>query len=317
MKLLLENWKRYIKEELRPEDYEDFPQKEEEEAEAYLGNPKSIGEFIYTAFREELEKQPDETQAQLWSDRIISDANSKIKKQFPNVKYLGHGVFRTAFTLNKNLIIKVNSSYTTDSGQMMNKDDFMLSRDPKISKIFPRVYSHDPDFNWIVMDLVYPIVTPKEFLSFFPNKNIPTSLINSKTIFYRSILQNSIKYKVFKVTGDKKLKNEVDYIYDTSIKDSLQKEIGSVLTMEEIVIGFNETETFSQVCNAIVKYGLRITEIRPNNTGYTIGEGGEKQFVILDSSIDASIKKAFGEPDLKQQAPPAQMNVGVTAPIKK
>ena len=52
MKLLLENWKRYIKEELRPEDYEDFPQKENEEAEAYLGNPKEIGDFIYNAFRE-------------------------------------------------------------------------------------------------------------------------------------------------------------------------------------------------------------------------------------------------------------------------
>ena len=110
MKLLLENWKRYIKEELRPEDYEDFPQKEDEEAEAYLGNPKSVGEFIYRAFREELEKQPDDMEAQLWSDRIVSDANSKIKKQFPNVKYLGHGVFRTAFTLNKNLIIKVNQA---------------------------------------------------------------------------------------------------------------------------------------------------------------------------------------------------------------
>ncbi len=111
MKLLLENWKKYIKEELRPEDYEDEPfpeeQSEEEKAEAYLGNPKSIGEFIYTAFREELEKQPDDTEAQLWSDRIVSDANYKIKQKFPNVKYLGHGVFRTAYTLNKNLIINI------------------------------------------------------------------------------------------------------------------------------------------------------------------------------------------------------------------
>ena len=62
MKLLLENWKRYLKEELKPEDYEDEPfpeeQSEEDKAEAYLGNPKSVGEFIYRAFREELEKQP-------------------------------------------------------------------------------------------------------------------------------------------------------------------------------------------------------------------------------------------------------------------
>lgn len=315
MKLLLENWKRYLKEELRPEDYEDFPQKENEEAEAYLGNPKSVGDFIYKAFREELEKRPDEPEAQLWSDRIVSDANSKIKKQFPNVKYLGHGVFRTAFTLNKNLIIKVNSSYTTDSGQLMNKDDFTLSRDPKTSKIFPRVYSHDPDFNWIVMDLVYPIVTAKEFCSFFPNKNIPTSLIDSKTIFYRSILQNAMKHKIAEVTGDKKMMGIVDYTYDTGIKDSLQKEIGSTLSMKEIVSGFNET--FFQVCNAIVKYNIRITEIRPNNTGYTISEGGEKQFVILDSSIDASIKKGLGEPVLNQQAAPAQINTGATAPVKK
>jgi hypothetical protein len=193
----------------------------------------------------------------------------------------------------------------------MNKDDFTLSRDPKTSKIFPRVYSHDPDFNWIVMDLVYPIVTPKEFCSFFPNKNIPTSLIDSKTIFYRSILQNSMKHKIAEVTGDKKMMGIVDYTYDTGIKDSLQKEIGSTLSMKEIVSGFNET--FFQVCNAIVKYNIRITEIRPNNTGYTISESGEKQFVILDSSIDASIKKGLGEPVLNQQAAPAQINTGATA----
>ena len=107
MKVLLENWKRYIKEEVGSDDYEDEPfpeeQSEEEKAEAYLGNPKSVGEFIYRAFRGELEKQPNDLEAQLWSDRIISDANYQIKQKFPNVKYLGHGVFRTAYTLNKNL----------------------------------------------------------------------------------------------------------------------------------------------------------------------------------------------------------------------
>ena len=317
MKLLLENWKRYIKEELRPEDYEDFPQKENEEAEAYLGNPKEIGEFIYRAFREELEKQPDDTEAQLWSDRIVSDANSKIRKQFPNVKYLGHGVFRTAFTLNKNLIIKVNTSFTTDSGQLMNKDDFTLSRDSKTSKIFPRVYSYDPNFNWIVMDKVFPIETPEEFCSFFPNKLIPSSLISSNTIFYRSILQNSIRYKVAKVAQDDETLKKVQYLHDATIKTTLEPIVGKPITVEEIVSGFDQT--FFEVCSAIEKYNIKITEVRPNNTGFTIGEGGNKQFVILDSSIDASIKKGLNEPEpkaapLKQDK---QILNAVTAPPKK
>ena len=101
MKLLLENWKRYLKEELRPEDYEDFPQKENEEAEAYLGNPKEIGEFIYRAFREELEKQPDDTEAQLWSDRIVSDANSKIRKQFLSNKENRDKISKSVLKTNK------------------------------------------------------------------------------------------------------------------------------------------------------------------------------------------------------------------------
>jgi len=317
MKLLLENWKRYIKEELKPQDYEDFPQKEEDEAEAYLGNPKSVGEFIYRAFREELEKYPDDTEAQLWSDRVTSDANYKIRQKFPNIKYLGHGVFRTAYTLNKNLIIKVNTSFTTDSGQLMNKDDFTLSRDPQTSKIFPKVYSHDPDFNWIVMDLVYPIVTPKEFLSFFPNKLIPSSLIDSKTLFYRSILQNAIRYKVAEVSRNKKMMNDVDFIYDSGIKDNLTRETGNLLTMEKIVGGFDQT--FFQVCNAVLKYNIRITEVRPNNTGFTIDQSGNKNFVLLDSSIDASIKKGLGEPEPKAAAP-KQTNPAAnekTAPINK
>lgn len=317
MKLLLENWKRYIKEELKPQDYKDFPQKEEDEAEAYLGNPKSVGEFIYRAFRAELEKQPNDLEAQLWSDRITSDTNYKIKQKFPNVKYLGHGVFRTAYTLNKNLIIKVNTSFTTDNGQLMNKDDFTLSRDPQTSKIFPKVYSHDPDFNWIVMDLVYPIVTPKEFCSFFPNKLIPSSLIDSKTLFYRSVLQNAIRYKVAEVSRNKKMMEEVDYIYDSGIKDNLERETGKLLTMKEIVSGFDQT--FFQVCNAILKYNIRITEVRQNNTGFTIDQSGNKNFVLLDSSIDASIKKGLGEPEPKaaatKQANPAANEK--TAPINR
>jgi len=317
MKLLLENWKRYIKEELKPQDYEDFPQKEEDEAEAYLGNPKSVGEFIYRAFREELEKYPDDTEAQLWSDRVTSDANYKIRQKFPNVKYLGHGVFRTAYTLNKNLIIKVNTSFTTDNGQLMNKDDFTLSRDPKTSKIFPKVYSHDPDFNWIVMDLVYPIVTPKEFCSFFPNKLVPSSLINSATIFYRSIIQNSIRYKVGKVTQDNDALNKVEYLYDSTIKPTLETILGKPTTMEEIVKEFDQT--FFDVCNAIVKYNIRITEVRPNNTGFTIDQSGNKNFVLLDSSIDASIKKGLNEPEPKAAAP-KQANPAAnikTAPINR
>ena len=316
MKLLLENWKRYLKEELRPEDYEDFPNKEDEEAEAYLGNPKSVGEYIFNEFRKELNKYPDREEAEYKADEIAGGVVYRAKSALSSdVKYIGKGVFRAAFSLNKNFIIKVASHFDTSAAQEMNRDDFNLSRDPQISKIFPRVYSHDPNFNWIVMDNVIPILMPKEFLSFFPNKNIPSSLIDSKTLFYRSILQNSLRYKVAQITGDKKMMGEVDYIYDTGIKDNLEREIGSALSMKEIINGFNQT--FFQVCNAIVKYNIRITEIRPNNTGYTISEGGEKQFVILDSSIDASIKKAFGEPDLKQQSPPAQMNVGVTAPMKK
>jgi len=300
MKLLLENWKKYIKEELRPEDYEDEPfpeeQSEEEKAEAYLGNPKSIGEFIYTAFREELEKQPDDTEAQLWSDRIVSDANSKIKKQFPNVKYLGNGVFRTAFTLNKNLIIKVNTSYTTDNGQMMNKEDFTLSRDPQTSKIFPKVYSHDPDFNWIVMDLVYPIVSPKEFYSFFPN-DIIAPILSKEPMLYRLIFHNSIRLEIARMKKNKKLFVELNDIYKTKLSAGIENHLGKKVSMDKIVSGFKPL--FLQVCNAILKHNIKIEEVRANNTGFTIDQSGNKSFVLLDSSIDASIKKALKQPEPK------------------
>ena len=316
MKLLLENWKRYIKEELRPEDYEDFPQKENEEAEAYLGNPKSVGEFIYRAFREELEKQPDDTEAQLWSDRIVSDANYKIKQKFPNVKYLGHGVFRTAFTLNKDLIIKVNTSYTTDSGQTMNKEDFTLSRDPKTSQMFPRVYSHDPDFNWIVMDLVYPIITPKEFYSFFPN-DIIAPILAKEPMLYRLIFHNSIRLGVARLKKNKKLFVELNDIYKTKLSDGIEKHLGKKVNMDKIVSGFGPL--FFQVCYAVFKHDIKITEVRNNNTGFTIDQSGNKNFVLLDSSIDASIKKGLNEPEPK--AAPTKVDKQIanakTAPIRR
>ena len=117
-------------EQVDSDEYEDEPfpeeQSEEEKAEAYLGNPKSIGEFIYRVFREELEKHPNDMEAQLWSDRIVSDANYKIKQKFPNVKYLGHGVFRTAYTLNKNFIIKLNQIRNIDTNFYHLIDIFLL-----------------------------------------------------------------------------------------------------------------------------------------------------------------------------------------------
>jgi hypothetical protein len=316
MKLLLENWKRYIKEELKSQDYEDFPQKEEDEAEAYLGNPKSVGEFIYRAFREELEKQPNDLKAQLWSNKIARDVNVKVKQKFSNVKYLGHGVFRTAYTLNKDLIIKVNTSFTTDNGQTMNKEDFTLSRDPQTSKMFPKVYSHDPDFNWIVMDLVYPILSPKEFYSFFPNKIIAPILSKDPAI-YKLIFQNSIRLDIQKRKNDDELLKEVNNIYKDQLAPKIQEYLGKEIDMDTILKGFNPL--FFQVCNAVLKHNIRITEVRDNNTGFTIDQSGNKNFVLLDSSIDASIKKGLNEPERKA-APSSQANPAAnekTAPIRR
>ena len=322
MKVLLENWKRYIKEEVGSDDYEDEPfpeeQSEEEKAEAYLGNPKSVGEFIYRAFRGELEKQPNDLEAQLWSDRIISDANYQIKQKFPNVKYLGHGVFRTAYTLNKNLIIKVNTSFTTDNGQLMNKDDFTLSRDSETSKMFPRVYSHDPDFNWIVMDLVYPIVTPKEFYSFFPN-DIIAPILAKEPMLYRLIFHNSIRLGMARIRKNNKLFAEVRKIYKEKLSDGIKKHLGKKVDMDTILDGFNPL--FLQVCYAVNKHNIKIEEVRANNTGFTIDQSGNKNFVLLDSSIDASVKKGLNEPEPKKQnAPPKQANPAAnekTAPIRR
>ena len=313
MKLLLENWKRYIKEELRPEDYEDFPQKEEDEAEAYLGNPKSVGEYIFNEFRKELDKYPNREEAEYKSDEIAGGIVYRAKSALSSdVKYIGKGVFRVAFSLNKNFVIKVASHFDTSAAQEMNRDDLKLSRDPQISKIFPKVYSHDPNFNWIVMERVFPILSRPEFISFFPNKNIDNQ---PAYWYYKELYNMAMLYKVGEITGNKQMIGDAESIYNGTIKIHMQRELNKSLSIKEIVSGFDQT--FFQVCNAIAKYGIRMSEIRPNNTGFTIHEDGSKQFVILDSSIDASIKKAFGEPDLKQQAPPAQMNVGVTAPIKK
>lgn len=295
MKLLLENWRRYIKEELRPEDYGDEPfpeeQSEEDKAESYLGNPKSIGEFIYQAYKDALSKMPDQGEAEYLSKSISGGVVRKVKAKYgDDIKYLGHGMFRAAFLLNKNFVIKVVSSFNEESARQMNKDDFMLSRDPQTSKIFPRVYSYDPNFNWIVMDKVFPIETPEEFCSFFPNKLIPSSLINSNPNFYENLVSRSIKYKVASIAQDKQTMEDIEDRYNAG---ELEFHTGKIIPIKELISGFDQI--FFQVCNAILKYNIRTTEIREANTGFTIYEDGTKHFVLLDSSLDATIRTGLGQ----------------------
>jgi hypothetical protein len=124
MKLLLENWRKYITEG----EAEHFP---------WLKDLPDSGAGLGDRLRDRL---------QAGDDRF---------------KILGAGSFRTVWAPrgDEDHVIKVAHDLDNDKLQM-NKDDFETSK--RYPLIFPKAYAHADDFSWIAMERVTPIAWPSQ-----------------------------------------------------------------------------------------------------------------------------------------------------------
>lgn len=75
---------------------------------------------------------------------------------------LGVGSARTVWVLSSSKALKLARFNHPDRGRAQNEAEFEISNDRGAGSIIARVLEHDPDFNWIVSQLVRPI-TEEEF----------------------------------------------------------------------------------------------------------------------------------------------------------
>jgi len=124
MKLLLENWRKYLN---------------EDEAE-------------YFPWLRDLPEEP--------FDLVLADRlRARLQSGDDRFNILGSGAFRTVWTPRGDDEHVIKVAHDLDDHKLqMNKDDFETSK--RYPLIFPKAYAHANDFEWIVMETITPVKDP-------------------------------------------------------------------------------------------------------------------------------------------------------------
>jgi len=215
-----------------------------------------------------------------------------IEKAFPNWKRMGCGAYRCVYQPQgeKDYVVKVirKGAKTKEDKEdgydpiefltAQNKVEFDVSREFPL--IFPKVYAHHPDFNWIVIDEVEVIT----------DSSIP--LMESLEVSFPEIIKEVFRlYPSFKwsvISYD----NAFELILmaaTTGTEDESYRPLSRRLknvyqegTAEKIFdFGIRNSETFRELHKAINKYKIQIGDI----TGGNIGRTSDGRFVIIDASV--------------------------------
>lgn len=284
MKLLLENWKKYLKES----EIVSYQQQ--------LGDIETIAQDISDKIQEFMSDHGYDWLRQNTSI-VEKEIQDEIRKNFNrDITEAGSGSFRIAYMVDNDYVIKVDSSMN-GSGKQMNKEDGEVGRNPKYSSIFPKSFGIAPDGSWVVLQKVHEIQDLITLIALFPNKIIPPKLFGE--FYTQSLLSIALSYQIATLQYNQNQMDFHKYEYESMFKDYLVKDIGRDVTFEEFIKSWI-SPTFITVVKAVIEYGLDADEaVRPYNSGYVVEENGEKRFVILDSSVQKTVKaglKAFNKP---------------------
>lgn len=295
MKLLLENWKKYLKEEDEQEyDYDAEMAKEREELEQkHFGASANIGEMLYNIYQFEITRLENEGMDYYEilneHDNVFDYIQRKFNKLSKSNKIVsndlenfGRGCFRAVFSCDKDFVVKIDLS-ADGSGADMNQEDQQLGTNAKYRDIFPRVFKHDSDFKWIVAEKVVPIKDRTLINDKFLNPLLRKDMID--THGYLFIIQTAIRYKVAQMKRDEGAILDCINIFDYSKKIIA---MNSYVTLDELNKEFNKNPLFFKIVSAVFEHGIDIEDsIRPGNMGI----GSDGRLVILDSSIEKTLDK--------------------------
>jgi hypothetical protein len=150
MKLILENWRKFLTEEevLVEKCWDGYKQVGlKKKGDRMVPNCVPIGENINEA---EGDYFP-------WLQQLRDDSAKFIEDQQDKGGRVGSGSFRTVVVPeeDKDFVVKILRYGNNDS--YMNKVEKLLG--DEFPGVFPRVFAHDPDYRWIVMERVQPIST--------------------------------------------------------------------------------------------------------------------------------------------------------------
>jgi len=291
MKLLFENWKRYITEVSEAE-------------QSYFGDLPNVAKQIEKAF-DKFKMHVDTKYGEITMNTIQAELvffTSDVAKQTGGKALaIGCGKFRCGFDIGDEYIIKFDISPNGEAREQ-NMTDAKIGRNSEWNDIFPRSVVSSDDYRWVALERVRVLTNKdmKEFNSFFPNPKLKGHI--SDLYAYYSLIITALLFN----SGDVKLAQDEYSILESKYWALQTKHTG--LTLEIVADGFTQHNPHDRIIRAIIEFGIRPEEIRTNN----VGVGADGRFVIIDSSVDSQIRKGFGEPAMKSSPKPINIAIGKT-----
>lgn len=282
MKLIFENWRKHINEV----EEKTLQQKEEQ----FFGSDiVSIAKDLLDKVRELQYDNYDSDQAGRLAADELSDLHGK------QISMLGYGSWRMGFLVDDKFVVKLNYR-DSESGRGMNKDDTRLGRLGDIGELFPKVYQHDKNYDWIIMEKATPIKNWDQILRFFPNRLLPNYDSVMGKWSFMDLFEIALQYKVAELQMDDNVMDDLVFSYNSTDSGAerflhLFQEKNPNLKKQpplELVVSNFEYPLFLSLANLVNDFDVEINEIRPGNTG--IGEDG--RFLLIDSSISSRIQGA-------------------------
>jgi hypothetical protein len=286
MKLLFENWKRFLKEADDQEyDYDAEMAAEASELEQkHFGSIRELAKMAYDTYHEEMQrfvsKIYSKKELPLYHNAIAGEVYHKSGKALLDG---GRGSFRATFIYGNDYVIKIDATLD-GSGKDMNREDKELGTDPQYEDLFPRCYFWDSDYKWIVLEKVEEITNLNTLNQFFKSSLIRDNSIPEFNVF---LIQAAIKYKVGIITKDQTLIDEAKEQFN-NYKSGVV--MNSYVTLDSLVKDLDKNKTFISVCNAIIRFNIEIPEVIKK---YNSGVGADGRFVILDSSIKKTLEQGL------------------------
>lgn len=290
MKPILENWRKYLKEEFA------------EEEKQYFGKSLQLGDQIIEIFQQFLKDtviprhpQPTIANIQTYLQFFIDDVETKL-----NITKLGCGKFRCGFDVGTKEIIKIDIT-PYGAGKDHNKDDFILGTLSERSNIFPKAYTHADDFSWVLLEKVNPFSVQRisEYNGFFPNSYLISKKVTPQTKYY--CILAAFMYASPPPLGSYENANRflLRYVPSTIVDTNKPEEVEKMVSAFR---GKGGRKTFDDILKVINQFGMRPEEVALRNTGTGLEDG---RFVILDSSIDSAIIRGFAQAAPKPSNPAA------------
>jgi hypothetical protein len=269
MKLLLENWKRYITEVSQQE-------------QSYFGNTIKIADQII----DELDKWKSGLQdkSHKFLQQNMTTFAESLKQKIPNLTFMGVGKFRAVFSTDEDIIIKID--YTDGNiAKEQNESDASMGRlgeDPRFSYLFAKSYLSHENSRWVILEKVKPLTgNYTKFNEFFNTPTINKHTNNQQliTLYIRACLLYETKY-------DNLLRDIMGPINKIKASDNIRTQIPPVRILVEDV---RKSKLFTDLVRVCQKYKISPWEIKPDNVGLT----EDNRFVIIDSSKLEEINKGI------------------------